>query len=469
MTRQRSLMVFRRTLASLAVTLLFVAPGVSAVRGAGGAVPFPTAPTATAQYLTSITFSVPYTSPGPVQSAELRIRYPGAMGPWITPLPAPATETGTLRYTLDLTGGGHLAPNTVLTATFALAAGAETYTSPPVTVRYRDTSHTWKSVSGSIVTVYWYSGSASFGQQALDIAEKAIKDTSALLGVTEKDPIDFYIYGDETSFRDALGPGTRENVGGQAHADIRTLFALITPADIGASWVSTVVPHELTHLVFNTAIDNPYRFPPRWLNEGLAVYLSEGYGSFDRGLVTDAVDNQTLLPLIALSGQFPTDSQKTYLAYAESVSAVDYLVRGQGKDKLFKLVLAYKAGLTDDEAFDQALGTDLLGFQTGWLKALRAATPQQYGPQPAPAGPVPPGWDQTPPDGSAGASGSPAPSGAAPSATTATTPTPQPTAAPVDGQGSQPADIGLILLAVVIVAGAMLIGLVLAGRRARAG
>ena len=37
-----------------------------------------------------------------------------------------------------------------------------------------------------------------------------------------------------------------------------------------------VVPHELTHLVFDTAVTNPYHFPPRWLNEGLAVYLSEG-------------------------------------------------------------------------------------------------------------------------------------------------------------------------------------------------
>ena len=38
-----------------------------------------------------------------------------------------------------------------------------------------------------------------------------------------------------------------------------------------------VVPHELTHLVFATATDNPFHEPPHWLNEGLAVYLSEGY------------------------------------------------------------------------------------------------------------------------------------------------------------------------------------------------
>ena len=123
--------------------------------------------------------------------------------------------------------------------------------------------------------------------------------------MTETEPIDFFIYSDETAFRTALGPGTRENVGGQAHADIRTLFALITPTAIDDPWVGIVVPHELTHLVFDTAVENPYRFPPRWLNEGLAVYLSEGYGSGDQNRVADAVESRDLIPLVALGGAVP--------------------------------------------------------------------------------------------------------------------------------------------------------------------
>ena len=103
-----------------------------------------------------------------------------------------------------------------------------------------------------------------------------MEETAALLGVTETEPIDFFIYADQDAFYDALGPGTRENVGGQANAEIRTLFALITPGEIDDPWVGVVVPHELTHLVFDTAVHNPYHFPPRWLNEGLAAYLSGG-------------------------------------------------------------------------------------------------------------------------------------------------------------------------------------------------
>jgi hypothetical protein len=170
------------------------------------------------------------------------------------------------------------------------------------------------------------------------------------------------------------------------------------------------------------------------------------------------------MPLSAYESSFPRKADQFGLAYAEAVSAVDHLVKTYGGPALVKLVLAYKTGLTDDEAFDQALGVDLAGFQGGWLKAIGAATPEQYGPQPAPSGPVPPGWDQTPPDGSSG-SPAPAASGAVP---TPGRPTPQPTVQPVDGPGGQGSDTGLILFAVVVVAGILLAGLVIAGRRAGA-
>ena len=47
----------------------------------------------------------------------------------------------------------------------------------------------------------------------------------------------------------------------------------------------------------------------------------------------------------------------------------------------------------DDEAFTAALGTDLAGFESAWLADLGAEHPTRHGPQPAPAGPLPPGWE----------------------------------------------------------------------------
>jgi hypothetical protein len=178
----------------------------------------------------------------------------------------------------------------------------------------------------------------------------------------------------------------------RAHPDIRTLFALITPSDIDASWVESVVPHELTHVVFQTAVDNPYHDPPHWLNEGLAVYQSDGYRipTVDRSKA--AAKDGSLIPLDGLAGRFPTSRDRFFLAYAESVAAVDHIVRTEGRDALVSLIRSYRDGVSDDEAFRTALGQDVAGFEAGWLEELHAARPERLGPRAAPAGPLPEGW-----------------------------------------------------------------------------
>jgi hypothetical protein len=142
------------------------------------------------------------------------------------------------------------------------------------------------------------------------------------------------------------------------------------------------------------------------------------------------------------------------------VSAIDYLVRTQSQDALVSLVKAYADGLTDDEAFTRALGEDLATFQAGWLADLGASTPKEFGPQSAPAGPLPSGWS-----GPAATPGSIVVPGASPPAAVATpdAPRPTPSAAPVPAAVAPSADNGsnqgavlgigaLIVISVVLIA-----------------
>ena len=108
---------------------------------------------------------------------------------------------------------------------------------PEVRITYLDDRFDWQTASGDLVSVHWYEGTQAFGQRALKIAEDAVREVADLLQVTETDRVDFYVYADVEPFYDALGPGTRENVGGQANSEIRTLFALISPLDINDPWV----------------------------------------------------------------------------------------------------------------------------------------------------------------------------------------------------------------------------------------
>jgi hypothetical protein len=93
-----------------------------------------------------------------------------------------------------------------------------------------------------------------------------------------------------------------------------------------------------------------------------------------------------------LAGYFALDQARIYLSYAESVSAVDLMVRKYGKSAVQKLVKAYGNGATDDEAFKAAFGIDTAEFNKAWLADNSVAASATYGPRPAPTGPIPPGW-----------------------------------------------------------------------------
>jgi len=384
-------------LASLAIAAAAVGPlGAAApVAAATGWAEFGT-PTATSSFTEGVTFSQPIAVTREVGRVELLLTAANAIGPTVIEVPGPAgTGASTLTYLVDPSVDGHVPPNTPLTGRWRLV-GADDPTDievgPPVRITYEDDRFDWRTEAGDLVKVHWYEGTDAFGSRALKIGEDAVQQAADLLRVTESDPVDFFVYADRDAFYDALGPGTRENVGGQANAEIRTMFALIPSDEIDQAWVGIVIPHELTHLVFDTAASNPYHFPPRWLNEGLAVDLSQGYDRSDRGAVEGAAGAGTLIPLDGLTGQFPTSFDRFSLAYAESVSAVDYLIRTYGPDALVSLIRSYADGQTDNEAFGAALGVDMSAFGEAWLEDLGAAAPKRYGPQPAPPGPIPSAW-----------------------------------------------------------------------------
>ncbi len=441
----------------LAVVLLgALVPGVSA------ASPFATfgTPTATGPFGSDMVFRQPLTVTSPIGRAELLLTFADAIGPTVIDVPPPGgTGAVNLDYTLAVADSGHVLPNTPIKAEWRVTSTADPATpetGPEITHVYADERFDWQTKQGKIVRVHWYDGDSAFGQRALEVGERGVENAAKLLGVTETEPVDFFIYADQQAFYDALGPGTRENVGGQADSDIRTLFALIPPSQIDDAWVDAVIPHELTHLVFNTAVKNPYHFPPRWLNEGLAVYESEGFGSADRRDVEAAAKDGALIPLPGLTGQFPTTADRFRLAYSESVSAVDYLVRTYGNDVLVGLIKSYADGRTDDEAFQAAVGQTMSQFSDAWLADYGAAVPPKTGPQDPPAGPVPSSWAQ----GSAqpAATSGPGASAAVPVPSSATSPTPIPVAPSSDASGTV---LVVVLIGIVLVGG----GIFLARRR----
>jgi hypothetical protein len=398
-------------------------------------------PSASASFLKSIVFTQPYTG-GPITSAKILIEFPGDVGPSVAAVDQVGSSA--LVYTLDTSTGG-VYPNTPIVAHFEVVLGdGTTQVGPDIRITYVDDRVAWKTKVGKVVRLHYTNASDSFAQSLLGWADAGIQKAANFFGVSETAPIDFFIYGTQASFQAAMGQA--DTVGGVALPEIRSCFALVAPGD--TSYGQSVTAHEVTHIAFGDATNNPYHNPPRWLNEGLAVYMSDGYDSSSRSLVSQAVKAGTLRSLFALSDFFPYDATRIFLAYAESVSAVDFMVRKYGQPAVSKLVKAYARGVTDDEAFTGGIGVDVAGFNSAWLSA-NGVSSTKYGPQPAPTGPLPPGWNGS----GAGSTGNPQPTD------TGSAATPGPTQVPVlPSSGTVDDQSAYLVAAIVALVGFIMLG-----------
>jgi len=373
---------------------------------------------------------------------------------------------------------GQSAPNTKFDFAFRVHAADGSITTGPVGhATVDDQRFQWQTLTSGQVIVHWYAGDQAFGQAAANVANDGINKASQLLGVTLDKPADVFVYDTEDAMRTAVSPD-RENVAGEAFPHLDTLYVWIPHDQAADTFAGTLIRHELTHLVLHRAIDNPYHAVPRWMDEGVAVYLSEGYTDYWKGFVTSAVSSKTLIPLQGLTGEFPSVQSEFYLAYGEAVAAVDFFIRTYGDQTFWSLVKSYANGVSDDDAFTTATGSDFAAFNKAWFESLGLEPQSPVGPQPGAAGPVPSDWTAAAGGAPAATIGPPV-SPAAPAPSFATggretarpggTPGPDTGGAPVGSNGgsSQTDTSGIVLLitlVIVLILVTLLIGVFLRNR-----
>ena len=321
-------------------------------------------PSATSKFGQSISFSQPYGG-ATIASADILIEEPGDVGPTELPL----TTIGA--STLDVLPG-HVgrSPVSEHAGRGPLRGDAGRRHDPGRAGHQRSPTSTTampgRRWPARYVRLHWFQSSNSFAQQMLTWADDGVQKAAAFFGVTETQPIDFFVYPSESAFQQGLSQA--ETIGGVALSNIRTCFAAVAPGD--SAYGQSVLPHEVTHIVFADASDNPYHSPPRWLNEGLARLPVPGLRRRRpaAGLPGGPRrDPPTALRVCTTSSRWT--ASRIYLAYAESVSAVDFMVRKYGQPAVAKLVRAYANGVTDDEAFVAGMGIDVAAFNSAWMAA----------------------------------------------------------------------------------------------------
>ena len=134
-----------------------------------------------------------------------------------------------------------------------------------------------------------------------------------------------------------------------------------------------VLHHELTHAVtfdmlyenlMGSLLSRQYLFQlPLWFAEGYAEYSSRGGWDIQADMIIrDATINGYLAPLDLAGG---------YLVYKEGQSAIGYIVKKYGEEKLSEILNKGKTTLSMDKALKSAIGLDTRDLSEEWMKFLR--------------------------------------------------------------------------------------------------
>jgi hypothetical protein len=180
--------------------------------------------------------------------------------------------------------------------------------------------------------------------------------------------IAIFIYRDQEDYRaSAQQEAWSQGVANFHQKEIRTF-----PAAHG--FFDTVLPHELGHIIFREFIGEN-RALPLWIDEGVAMFQERAKRWGAHKIVQKAIAAGQFIPLRQLSGirlSPETDRELIELFYAESASAVYYMIMELGQQRFVNFCRRLK----DNDSFPQALHScytrfkDVDGLNKAWISYL---------------------------------------------------------------------------------------------------
>jgi hypothetical protein len=195
-------------------------------------------------------------------------------------------------------------------------------------------------------------GSSAYARRAADLAERLYRRIMDDLGYAKRD--DFWLWekrcrivicATRESFRQRTG--APEWAAGRASSRDRE----ITTYAGSEAFLQTVLPHELTHLVFREFVGF-VRPIPFWLDEGVAQ-MEEREGLPDRRMLRAMWRDQRLVPLsrlVKVSSAEDLSPEEARQAYAQAAGLIRFLVDRHGAERFQRFCVQIRDGKSVDEA-----------------------------------------------------------------------------------------------------------------------
>jgi len=135
-----------------------------------------------------------------------------------------------------------------------------------------------------------------------------------------------------------------------------------------------ILTHELAHLILHRHI--PEEALPRWLDEGVAQWVSGGTaeialmeGTGPR--LKQAVLSGRWVSFRSLAGPFPADDPALSLAYEQSRSFVEFIVQRYGSAGLLRILNGLREGKRIEAAVEGALSVSFGELEAAWRDHLK--------------------------------------------------------------------------------------------------
>ncbi|MCZ7542483.1 MAG: peptidase MA family metallohydrolase [Anaerolineae bacterium] len=240
-------------------------------------------------------------------------------------------------------------------------------TTAPITVLFEDTSHNWRSIDDGLVVVHWYDFDEAFGQNLSRIAGDAYKRLLAFFGVRPTYKPRVVLLNSQHDFGQFQSFGVElPNVGGQYIPGLGLTLQLIEPG-YPDTWLPSVVPHELSHLVSDLYYTTGPGLPI-WLEEGLATYNE----AINRAAALEHVREMAALGYLIALADLPAAIRSAnvniaILAYRESASVFEFIVARWGAESLPGFLGRFdEPGMTFEDAVRVSFDMDVGTFEREW-------------------------------------------------------------------------------------------------------
>ena len=267
-----------------------------------------------------------------------------------------------------------ISPFTTITYSWRLTdSQGRTFTSSDQKYNYDDNRFKWQTLERGAIIVHWYTGDLTFGQYIADTSFQSLDKAVRFINAPLPPKVEVYVYANLNDLQSSLRLMGRNWVSGHADPKIGVIMVTASPDLIGRADLERDVPHEIAHIMVYQATRAGYDRMPVWLDEGLAVNSELQPRPDFAAALSDAVKNNSLIPIASLCGSF--GSERAHLSYAESASLVRYILDRWGAAKMKTLLNAYRDGATCEGGVQRELNVSFAELQTDWQRDVLNSNP----------------------------------------------------------------------------------------------